>query len=91
MFASVKDAICPESFAAIRANAAWFHAPRKHIPKVPRALEMQSSNSSDGLLMSVFCHPRIASWKGVSDFLGFCLVAPEVWRTRRRRKERHGG
>ena len=36
---------------------------------------MQSSNSSDGLLMSVFCHPRIASWKGVSDFLGFRPVA----------------
>lgn len=32
--------------------------------------EMQSSNSSDVLLMNIFCHPDILKWKGVTDLLG---------------------
>lgn len=30
-------------------------------------LELQSSNSSDALAMSVFCHPKIKTWKGISN------------------------
>lgn len=37
---------------------------------------MQSSNSSDALLMNIFCHPKIASWKGVQKVLGFVPTAP---------------
>ncbi len=38
---------------------------------------MQSSNSSDALLMSIFCHPEVASWKGVSNLLGCAVGSPE--------------
>lgn len=34
----------------------------------PKA-EMQSSNSSDALLMNIFCHPKINEWKGVKQLL----------------------
>jgi len=32
-------------------------------------LEMQSCNSSDALLMNIFCYPKLKDWKGVSDLL----------------------
>lgn len=31
--------------------------------------EMQSSNSSDALLMNIFCYPKINDWKGVKQLL----------------------
>ena len=31
--------------------------------------EMQSSNSSDALLMNIFCYPKINEWKGVKQLL----------------------
>lgn len=31
--------------------------------------EMQSSNSSDALLMNIFCHPKINNWKGIKQLL----------------------
>ena len=36
-------------------------------------LEMESSNSSDALLMNVFCHPHISEWKGIRDVMGNSL------------------
>jgi hypothetical protein len=32
--------------------------------------EMQSSNSSDALAMSIFCHPELINWKGVANLFG---------------------
>jgi hypothetical protein len=37
---------------------------------VPGVKEMQSSNSSDALLMNIFCHPSIRKWTGVKKLLG---------------------
>lgn len=37
---------------------------------------MQSSNSSDALLMNLFCHPLLVSWKGVHKVLGFKPTNP---------------
>lgn len=76
IFSQVQDALCPASFNAIRANPDWLARTWKCHPNVHSALEMQSSNSSDGLLMSVFCHPKLPRWKGVSDLLGFRPVDP---------------
>lgn len=39
-------------------------------------MEMQSSNSSDALLMNIFCHPKIDSWKGVKDLLCVSEIKP---------------
>lgn len=76
IFRQVQDALCPASFNAIRENPDWLARLYKCHPNVPSELEMQSSNSSDGLLLSVFCHPKLPAWKGVCDLLGFSPVNP---------------
>jgi len=42
---------------------------KKHTHFTQNILEMQSCNSSDALLMNIFCHPKIRLWKGVSKLL----------------------
>ncbi|MGA2298497.1 MAG: hypothetical protein ABSG15_13205 [FCB group bacterium] len=32
--------------------------------------ELDSCNSSDALLMNIFCHPRISEWKGIREMFG---------------------
>ena len=62
---------CPASFDAIRKNAAWLSRTQKPHQNLPGEKEIQSSNSSDALLMNIFCHPKLISWEGVVDVLGF--------------------
>ena len=71
IFKNIADAFCPESLDAIRKNAGWFSRTQKAHQNLPDVKEMQSSNSSDALLMNIFCHPKLISWKGVIDVLGF--------------------
>ena len=71
IFENIADNFCPDSYRAIRANSDWCIRTRKPHNRVTGALEMQSSNSSDALLMSIFCHPQLITWKGVADLLGF--------------------
>ncbi|MBM4158540.1 MAG: hypothetical protein FJ216_07150 [Ignavibacteria bacterium] len=42
---------------------------KKH-PQVKGHCELQSSNSSDALLMSIFAHPDLPKWKGMGNLLG---------------------
>lgn len=37
---------------------------------------MASSNSSDALLMNIFCHPKFFSWTGPQKYLGFAREEP---------------
>lgn len=69
IFSNLRDSFHPESFEAIAANGEWQARTTKPHSKVAGVLEMQSSNSSDALLMSIFCHPNIGDWKGVRDLL----------------------
>jgi hypothetical protein len=71
IFQNLADAFCPASFEAIRKNADWFLRAQKPHQNLPDMREMQSSNSSDALLMNIFCHPKLISWKGVFEVLGF--------------------
>ena len=71
IFNEIKDAFCHASFDAICKNAKWFSRTKKPHPTLPNKMEMQSSNSSDALLMNIFCHPKLISWEGVVDVLGF--------------------
>jgi hypothetical protein len=74
----------PASFSAIRKNADWLsrlnkqHSQRKSLPEYKRnnAKELDSSNSSDALLMNVFCYPKIFN-KNISNLIGTDLVEPE--------------
>jgi hypothetical protein len=65
-----------DSFEAIQGNPNWSKRLAKQHNQVPWAREVQSSSSSDALLMNIFCHPKILKWKGVRDLLG--LVDVEI-------------
>ena len=76
IFNALPDAFCLASFNAINSNPDWALRSQKHHQTLPGVKEMQSSNSSDALLMNIFCHPKIASWKSVSNVLGFNPATP---------------
>ncbi|MGC2110345.1 MAG: hypothetical protein WA655_12565 [Candidatus Korobacteraceae bacterium] len=67
-----------ESYAAILSHAAWqkrlskTHAQaRTSLPKCERGWrELDSSNSSDALLMNIFCYPGVAGNSVVASLLG---------------------
>lgn len=67
-----------ESYAAILNHAAWqkrlskTHAQgRTSLPKCERGWrELDSSNSSDALLMNIFCYPGVAESSNVASLLG---------------------
>lgn len=70
IFNRIEDNFCKSSFDNIKSNPAWYERTKKlHSNFNDGTFEMQSSNSSDALLMNIFCHPKFNTWKGVNDFL----------------------
>ncbi|NLI65332.1 MAG: hypothetical protein GX380_01165 [Tissierellia bacterium] len=70
IFESIEDNFHPASFNNIIKHPSWNLRLKKPHPYFEReVLEMQSSNSSDALLMNIFCHPNIKEWKGIRDLL----------------------
>ena len=70
LFDDVRDNLHPESYARIEANEAWRIRLLKKHTKVSGTVELASSNSSDALLMSIFCHPKMREWKGPRKLIG---------------------
>jgi hypothetical protein len=70
VFDNVKDNFLPSSYDCILKKKEWSDRLNKRHPQVHNAKEMQSSNSSDALLMNIFCHPKINSWKGIYRLFG---------------------
>ncbi|MCH9662361.1 MAG: hypothetical protein K0U66_01715 [Gammaproteobacteria bacterium] len=69
IFGKLEDSFIKESFDAIEKNPAWkerIDKTHSHF-KGESVKEMQSSNSSDALLMNIFCYPKLFKWKGVRD------------------------
>ena len=69
IFVNAADSFHPESYDNILKHPDWFDRTKKAHPNVPGAKEMQSSNSSDALLMNIFCHPLIGKWAGVGKLI----------------------
>ena len=61
-----------ETFKNIVGNVHFKRLAKSH-PTAPGFLEMQSSNSSDALLMNFFSHPRIKESKSLRKLLSFKL------------------
>ena len=76
LFKNLADAFHPASFDSIKAHPDWFVRTEKPHQNVSNFKEMQSSNSSDALMMNIFCHPKLTTWKGVTDVLGFNPANP---------------
>lgn len=70
IFCKLEDNFHPESIENIHRIPDWNSRTRKEHTKVNGVLEMQSSSSSDALLMNIFCHPMIAKWAGIRKILG---------------------
>ncbi len=70
IFKSLKDNFHPDSYKNIIKNPKWEERTLKSHQNVTGVKEMQSSNSSDALLMNIFCHPDIGQWKGVRNLIG---------------------
>lgn len=71
IYADVAMNFNQNSYAAILKKPEWkARLEKKHTSFNDGTLEMQSSNSSDALLMNIFCHPRFPSWTGAMRLLG---------------------
>lgn len=67
-----------ESLKQILNNDDWSRRlNKKHTHFNNGTLEMASSNSSDALLMNIFCHPSFSTWKGPRVNLSFANGDPE--------------
>lgn len=77
MFNPIPHNFHPASWTAIEANADWYQRTQAPHQQLPGILQMQSSNSSDALLMNIFCHPSIGNWRGVSNLLGCPIESPQ--------------
>jgi hypothetical protein len=70
IFSNIADSFHPDSYENISKHAEWESRTLKSHPNVHGVKEMQSSNSSDALLMNIFCHPLIRKWSGVKKVIG---------------------
>ncbi len=71
IFDNIKMNFNRKSFDNINQNNNWrTRLEKRHSHFDDGTLEMQSSNSSDALLMNIFCYPKISVWLGPSKLLG---------------------
>ncbi len=72
VFANVEMNFNNKSYDSIQTNDNWKkRLEKRHSHFDDDTLEMQSSNSSDALLMNIFCYPKFRIWTGPSKLLGF--------------------
>lgn len=64
IFDNISDNFKADTYESIKKNPDWDKRLNKPHSQVPPALEVQSSNSSDALLMNFFCNPKFTEWKG---------------------------
>lgn len=69
LFSSVADNMHPASYQSIEGDPLILQRTQKPHQNVADYKEMQSSNSSDALLISIFRHPKIGEWKGLRELL----------------------
>ena len=69
LFDKIEMSFHNKSFENIIKNEKYLQRLNKIHPKVPTILEMQSSNSSDALLMNIFAYPEIRNLKKFQDLL----------------------
>jgi hypothetical protein len=77
IFDDITNNFLSKSYENISKNHDWSDRLKKRHPQVQSAYEMQSSNSSDALLMSIFCHPKLNCWKGILNLFGVPDIKPE--------------
>jgi hypothetical protein len=70
IFKNLEDNFLTSSYMNIQKNPQWkFRTSKVHANLKDGTLEMQSSNSSDALLMNIFCNPGVEKWSGLHNLL----------------------
>lgn len=69
LFKDISMSFHQDTFDNIYKNIDYKKRLDKTHPNVPGFKEMQSSNSSDALLMNLFAHPKIKEWKSLRDLI----------------------
>src|SRR5690554_1568146 len=69
LFSDISMSFHPDTFVNICKNSEYKKRLNKIHSNVPEYKEMQSSNSSDALLMNIFAHPKIKEWKSLRDLI----------------------
>lgn len=69
LFNDISMNFFPDTFTNICNNIDYKKRLDKTLPKAKDFKEMQSSNSSDALLMNFFAHPKIKEWKSLRDLI----------------------
>ena len=69
LFNNISMNFHPDTFNNISKNLNYKNRLAKIHANVPGFKEMQSSNSSDALLMNLFAHPKIKVWKSLRDLI----------------------
>jgi len=77
IFKDIADNFLKKSYENIKKNKEWLERLQKKHQKIKGAFEMQSSNSSDALLMNIFCNPNLKSWKEISDLFRVNEIKPK--------------
>ncbi len=70
VFSDVTRNFQPEAYRNIQGREWANRLAKNHSHFDDGTKEMASSNSSDAVLMNVFCHPKIKVWKGVAQLTG---------------------
>jgi hypothetical protein len=74
VFKALIDNFQLDSYKAILLNPDWKARLGKPHQRVKGAKELQASNSSDGLLMNIFCYPKIKEWKSIAILFGLAKI-----------------
>jgi len=70
IFDDLKSNFIDKSFNEIMSHPEWSERlEKKHTSFTNETKELQSSNSSDALLMNIFCYPKILEWEGIRGLL----------------------
>lgn len=71
IFDDVNNNFLGKTYKSIQNQDSWrLKLKKPHSQFNDGTLEMQSSNSSDALLMNIFCFPNFFTWKGPTQLLG---------------------
>ncbi len=74
----IKDNIITSSYKPIKSSNDWekrLEKPHTHFPN-SNVKELSSSNSSDALLMNIFCHPELNKWKSIKKLFNQVEIKP---------------
>jgi hypothetical protein len=79
IFNDISFSFQKDSWNAILKNREFLSRIEKIHPntqtKDSSVFEMQSSNSSDGLAMNIFCHPNFKKWRGVANLFEVEIIS----------------